>query len=541
MRGLREVGEDREREREVERLLERQPVGEERRCARASPARGPPGRRRGSARRDRSRRAGRARRRAPAGASAGPSRSRSPGRGRRPGRSRRGARSAGAAGRRTPRSGRPARRRSCRSTAPAARCRARWAAARGCWGRRRTPGSAAAPRGRCRDRRRARSAPARRPRRPRRWPSAARRRGARARRRAGPVRGSPAGRVPPAAGVRSAWRQAIGGVGCPGDPRDRSRRPARPSRRSPPRRAGGRQRHGVVRRGLVPPPGRGDPRAADRGRRRAAAGDRPRDAAHRRAARGRRAPRLRAAASGAWRGSRAVPCELLLRAELEGGGTAVAPLARIAAAQPPAPAEVRAPAPGDGPLVAVCMATYEPPLDLLARQLDSIRAQTPSQLGVRDQRRLLGPRALRRDRGGRRRRPALRRLALAAAARLLPQLRARARAGAGGRAATSRWPTRTTPGTPRSSRRCSAALGDAQLVYSDARIVDRSGALIADTYWEHRRNNHSDLLSLLVANSVTGAASLFPRDAARRRAALPAGPVHPLPRPLDRAHRALAR
>ena len=38
-----------------------------------------------------------------------------------------------------------------------------------------------------------------------------------------------------------------------------------------------------------------------------------------------------------------------------------------------------------------------------------------------------------------------------------------------------RSPTRTTAGTPRSSRRCSAPLGDANLVYSDARIVDRDG------------------------------------------------------------------
>jgi len=54
-------------------------------------------------------------------------------------------------------------------------------------------------------------------------------------------------------------------------------------------------------------------------------------------------------------------------------------------------------------------------------------------------------------------------------------------------------------------------IGDARLVYSDARIVRPDGALIADTYWGRRANNHRDLLSLLVANSVTGAASLFPR------------------------------
>jgi hypothetical protein len=57
-----------------------------------------------------------------------------------------------------------------------------------------------------------------------------------------------------------------------------------------------------------------------------------------------------------------------------------------------------------------------------------------------------------------------------------------------------------------------ASLGDAQLVYSDARVVSRDGAVIADTWWDRRRNNHTDLLSLLVANSVTGAASLLRRE-----------------------------
>ena len=54
-------------------------------------------------------------------------------------------------------------------------------------------------------------------------------------------------------------------------------------------------------------------------------------------------------------------------------------------------------------------------------------------------------------------------------------------------------------------------LGGAPLVYSDARVGDGDGRVQADTYWSTRSNNHSDLLSLLVANSVTGAASLFPR------------------------------
>lgn len=57
-----------------------------------------------------------------------------------------------------------------------------------------------------------------------------------------------------------------------------------------------------------------------------------------------------------------------------------------------------------------------------------------------------------------------------------------------------------------------AARGDAQLVYSDMRIVDEAGGLISDTFWRGRRNNHTDLASLLLANTVTGAASLFRRE-----------------------------
>jgi len=56
------------------------------------------------------------------------------------------------------------------------------------------------------------------------------------------------------------------------------------------------------------------------------------------------------------------------------------------------------------------------------------------------------------------------------------------------------------------------ALGDARLVYSDMRIVDESGQVLSDTFWQRRRNNYTDLASLLLSNTVTGAASLFRRE-----------------------------
>jgi glycosyltransferase involved in cell wall biosynthesis len=52
----------------------------------------------------------------------------------------------------------------------------------------------------------------------------------------------------------------------------------------------------------------------------------------------------------------------------------------------------------------------------------------------------------------------------------------------------------------------------AMLVYSDMRVVDRQGNVISPTYWTVRRNNHNDLSSLLLNNCVTGAASMFRRE-----------------------------
>lgn len=57
-----------------------------------------------------------------------------------------------------------------------------------------------------------------------------------------------------------------------------------------------------------------------------------------------------------------------------------------------------------------------------------------------------------------------------------------------------------------------ATRGDAQLVYSDMRIVDEQGRVLSETFWRGRRNNFTNLTSLLLANTVTGAASLFRRE-----------------------------
>jgi glycosyltransferase involved in cell wall biosynthesis len=52
----------------------------------------------------------------------------------------------------------------------------------------------------------------------------------------------------------------------------------------------------------------------------------------------------------------------------------------------------------------------------------------------------------------------------------------------------------------------------AMLAYSDMNIVSDEGALLAPSSWTERRNNFTDLRSLLLMNSVTGSASLLRRQ-----------------------------
>ena len=47
------------------------------------------------------------------------------------------------------------------------------------------------------------------------------------------------------------------------------------------------------------------------------------------------------------------------------------------------------------------------------------------------------------------------------------------------------------------------------LVYSDMRLVDAKEEVLSDTYWSDRTNNYSKLDVLMVANTITGASSLF--------------------------------
>jgi len=217
--------------------------------------------------------------------------------------------------------------------------------------------------------------------------------------------------------------------------------------------------------------------------------------------------------------------ELVLRARLEDGSEAVAELGQIGIAAPQAPLELRPPEPSAGPFVVICMATHEPPLALLRRQLESLRAQTHRNWVCVISDDCTSPERW---------------------AEIEDEL------GDDPRFVVSRSPERI--GFYRNFERALSLvppeadyvaladqddrwdedkleallgeLGSAQLVYSDARIVDEDGELLAGTYWQERRNNHDDIASVLMANSITGAASLFRRDLLADALPFPPGQFH---------------
>lgn len=53
---------------------------------------------------------------------------------------------------------------------------------------------------------------------------------------------------------------------------------------------------------------------------------------------------------------------------------------------------------------------------------------------------------------------------------------------------------------------------DASLAYSDMQIVNEQGDVQSVTYWNGRNNEYQDMTTVFLANTVTGAAALFNRD-----------------------------
>lgn len=199
-------------------------------------------------------------------------------------------------------------------------------------------------------------------------------------------------------------------------------------------------------------------------------------------------------------------------AQLADGSRCTAPLGRVDVIEDiaPSPLNPRPQRAGDG-LIAVCMATFEPDLALFKIQLQSLRAQTEEQWAcvisddcsrpehfnaileaIGDDERFAVSRSEQRLGFYRNFERAL---ALAPAHAKLLALCDQ----------DDRWHSDKL-------QTLRAALGGATLVYSDQRIVDADGRVLRETLWKGRRNNHTDLAAMLVANTITGAATLFTRE-----------------------------
>ena len=160
------------------------------------------------------------------------------------------------------------------------------------------------------------------------------------------------------------------------------------------------------------------------------------------------------------------------------------------------------------------MTTFDPPPDRLARQLDSIRAQTwPSWVCVisDDHSSPAGYAELERQTAGDPRFLVSRspeRLGFLRnferAIRLAPE--------SAGLISLADQDDRWDDDKLEVLARALLANPGSSLAYSDVRIADSSGAILSDTYWFERRNSFASMASMMIANNVTGAASMFRRE-----------------------------
>lgn len=205
----------------------------------------------------------------------------------------------------------------------------------------------------------------------------------------------------------------------------------------------------------------------------------------------------------------------LLRVPALAPGTAIeltaaggVPVGTMSAAAHPTSAPAGTP---QGRRIAICMATYEPREDLLRIQIDSIRGQDTDDwhcVIVDDASGPAGAEVIERVVGDDERFTVHRQETRAGfygnferALRLVPadaQLIALADHD-------DRW-------HPGKLSTLAEAIGDAPLAYSDMRLTGEDGHVFRDTLWRGRRNDHVDLTSMLVANTVTGASSMIRRE-----------------------------
>jgi len=224
---------------------------------------------------------------------------------------------------------------------------------------------------------------------------------------------------------------------------------------------------------------------------------------------------------------RTVPVEVI--ATSRSGREASHLLAEIALDPDPDPGpEVAWPEGESGPRVAVCMATYSPNPDLFARQIESLKAQTHRNwfcLISDDEATPQSLELIERTIGGDPRfkvSQSEERLGFYSnferALGMVPdsaELIALADQD-------DRWESHKL-----SSLIAAVEPESAMLAYSDARVVTEDDSLIHSSYWSlGRHNNHTNIASLIVANTITGAASIFKPEVLRFSLPFPHTPVN---------------
>jgi hypothetical protein len=205
-------------------------------------------------------------------------------------------------------------------------------------------------------------------------------------------------------------------------------------------------------------------------------------------------------------------------------GEVVEPLGRIEVVAPVPPPRLGRPAP-EG-LIAICMATFEPDPALFRTQVESLRAQTDERWVCVVSDDASGPEHVERIEAVLGDDP---RFLLSRSPERLGFYRnfERALALAPAEAGLLALCDQDDRWHPEKLAVLRAALGGAGLVYSDQRLVDADGRVLRDTLWRGRRNNHSDLTSMLVANTITGAAVLTRREIAELALPFPDTPGLP--------------
>ena len=216
--------------------------------------------------------------------------------------------------------------------------------------------------------------------------------------------------------------------------------------------------------------------------------------------------------------------DLGIEARLADGTTASSPLGTIRVVEPPDPVRHDGPPSSAGlPLIAICMAAYNPNIQLFRDQVESIRAQTyPNWVCVisddcseperfdqvaevigGDDRFILS--RFEYNQGFYRNFE--RALQLAPAHADLLALSDQ----------DDRW-------YPDKLEALQEAIGSAELAYSDLKRVDVAGNVRSETLWEGRRNNSTNFASLLISNTIVGASCLVRRRVIEQATPFPFGP-----------------